>query len=209
MWFVVFSPVAAVIFFISTLAETGRAPFDLIEAESELVAGYNIEYSGMKFGLFFAAEFTHVLTNALLTAALFFGGWVGPFTDQVPLIGVLWLFLKAAVFYLFSLHLRNTLPRVRIDQMMSFNWKILVPISVANVIVVAFLLQVVRALGLDPAPEDATSFIANLPQAIILLAGNIALIAVILNVFRNYGRRDRMTAEAVIEEEAAPVGAAH
>ncbi|MEL7236073.1 MAG: complex I subunit 1 family protein, partial [Chloroflexota bacterium] len=79
IWFFLWAPVAALIFFISAQAETGRGPFDLLEAESELVAGFNIEYSGMKFGLFFAGEFVHVLTNGILMTHLFFGGWWGPF----------------------------------------------------------------------------------------------------------------------------------
>ncbi|MDX2140601.1 MAG: NADH-quinone oxidoreductase subunit NuoH [Chloroflexota bacterium] len=211
MWFFVLSPIAMIIFFLSAQAETGRAPFDLIEAESELVAGYNIEYSGMKFGLFFAGEFVHVLTNALLLVALFFGGWLGPFVDQVPALGFVYMFGKAALFYLFSLLLRNTLPRVRIDQMMNFNWKFLVPLSVVNVIVVALLLQIVRALGLAPAPELANDFVANLPQAVILLLGNLAIIAVVLNMLRNFGRSERPAEAAAIrkDEEMLPAQAAH
>lgn len=211
MWFAVLSPIAAAIFFLSAQAETGRAPFDLIEAESELVAGYNIEYSGMKFGLFFAGEFVHVLTNALLLVALFFGGWVGPFVDQVPILGFVYMFGKAALFYLFSLLLRNTLPRVRIDQMMNFNWKFLVPLSVINVAVVAFLLQVVRAIGLAPAPGMENDFIANLPQAAILLAGNLVIIAIVLQLLRNVGRRGRPVETVVVskEDEMLPAQAAH
>jgi NADH-quinone oxidoreductase subunit H len=197
MWYVVLSPLAAFIFFLSAQAETGRAPFDLIEAESELVAGYNIEYSGMKFGLFFAGEFVHVLTNALLLAALFFGGWVGPFVDQLPVLGFVYMFAKASLFYLFSLLLRNTLPRVRIDQLMAFNWKFLVPVSIVNVIVVAGLMQVVRALGLAPAAELSHDFVANLPQALIMLAGNLAIALVVLNLLRAYGRRLRQETPAV------------
>ncbi len=215
MWFVVLSPLAAIIFFISAQAETGRAPFDLIEAESELVAGYNIEYSGMKFGLFFAGEFVHVLTNALLMAALFFGGWVGPLVDQIPALGFVYIVLKSVFFYLFSLLLRNTVPRVRIDQLMAFNWKFLVPLSIANVIVVAFLIQVVRALGLAPAPDQVHDFIANLPQAAILLAGNLAIALVVLQLLRNYGRSQRMSSGPVVtvrkedEVEMLPAQAAH
>ncbi|MBE0689775.1 MAG: NADH-quinone oxidoreductase subunit NuoH [Anaerolineae bacterium] len=214
MWFFVLSPVAALIFFISTQAETGRAPFDLIEAESELVAGFNIEYSGMKFGLFFAGEFVHVFTNALLMAALFFGGWVGPFVDQVPALGFLYIALKAFIFYLFSLLLRNTLPRVRIDQLMAFNWKFLVPVSIINVIVVAFLLQVVGALGLAPAPELANDFVANLPQAGLLLLGSLAIAAVLLQQLRNFGRQERLTQQAVTvrkedDVDMLPAQAAH
>jgi NADH-quinone oxidoreductase subunit H len=211
MWFAVLSPIAAAIFFLSAQAETGRAPFDLIEAESELVAGYNIEYSGMKFGLFFAGEFVHVLTNALLLVALFFGGWVGPFVDQLPILGFVYMFGKAALFYLFSLLLRNTLPRIRIDQMMNFNWKFLVPLSVITVAVVAFLLQVVRALGLAPAPGMENDFVANLPQAAILLAGNLVIIAVVLQLLRNVGRRERPAETVVVskEDEMLPAQAAH
>jgi len=214
MWFVILSPVAALIFFISTQAETGRAPFDLIEAESELVAGFNIEYSGMKFGLFFAGEFVHVFTNALLMATLFFGGWVGPLVDQVPALGFVYVVLKAAIFYLFSLLLRNTLPRVRIDQLMAFNWKFLVPVSIVNVIVVAFLVQIVRALGLAPAPELANDFIANLPQAIVLLLGSLAIVAVVLQQLRNFGRQERLVQQAVTvrkedDVDMLPAQAAH
>ncbi|MCL4249993.1 MAG: NADH-quinone oxidoreductase subunit NuoH [Anaerolineae bacterium] len=214
MWFVVLSPVAALIFFISTQAETGRAPFDLIEAESELVAGFNIEYSGMKFGLFFAGEFVHVFTNALLMAALFFGGWVGPGVDQIPALGFVYIALKATVFYLVSLLLRSTLPRVRIDQLMSFNWKFLVPVSIVNVIVVAFLLQVVRALGLAPAADLANDFIANLPQAIVLLLGSLVIVAFVLQQLRNFGRQERAAAQTVMvrkedDVDMLPAQAAH
>jgi NADH-quinone oxidoreductase subunit H len=209
MWFIVLSPLAAAIFFISTQAETGRAPFDLIEAESELVAGYNIEYSGMKFGLFFAGEFVHVLTNALLLAALFLGGWLGPLTYEAPLLAVIYIFLKAGVFYMFSLLLRNTLPRVRIDQMMAFNWKFLVPVAIVNVILTAFLLMLVRQLGLAPAPGYEHDFVANLPQALIMLAGNLLLTGFILNRVRNVGRRERaeQNRQIVVAEEAERVGA--
>ncbi|MFO7321529.1 MAG: NADH-quinone oxidoreductase subunit NuoH [Chloroflexota bacterium] len=189
MWFIVFSPLAALIFFISTQAETGRAPFDLIEAESELVAGYNIEYSGMKFGLFFAGEFLHVFTNALIFAILFTGGWLGPFVYQVPALGIIYLFAKGSIFYLLSLHLRNTLPRIRIDQLMSFNWKFLVPVSIANLILVAFLWKVIQLIGLLPGPENASDFLAHLPAAIIMLVGNLALTVVVLQMLRNVGRR--------------------
>ena len=214
MWFVAISPLAAFIFFLSAQAETGRAPFDLIEAESELVAGFNIEYSGMKFGLFFAGEFVHVFTNALLLVALFFGGWLGPFVDQVPALGFLYMFGKATIFYLFSLLLRNTLPRVRIDQMMAFNWKFLVPLSVANVLLTAALLQVIRALGLAPAPELATDFVANLPQTAILLVGNLLIILWVLNWLRNFGRSERAAGQVVsVRQESdadmLPAQAAH
>lgn len=191
MWFIFVMPVSAIIFFISNLAETGRAPFDLIEAESELVAGYNIEYSGMKFGLFMANEFMHAFTANLLFTVLFLGGWAGPLAEEVPLLGFVWLMLKTFVVYIPSLILRATVPRVRIDQMMGFNWKFLVPISIVNVIVMAFLIKLVQVAGLSPSPEQATDFVANIPQTVILLAGNIAIIFGVLSWLRGQGRKER------------------
>ncbi len=203
MWFIVPALVSAVIFYVANLAETGRAPFDLIEAESELIAGYNIEYSGMKFGLFMANEFMHAFTSNLIFVVLFLGGWAGPFAEQVPFLGFVWLMVKTFLVYIPSLILRATIPRVRIDQMMSFNWKFLVPVSIVNVLVTAFLLQVIKAIGLAPAPGN-TDFLAHLPEAIILLAGNLALIAGVLTMIRNQGRRARL-AESPEEERAVVV----
>lgn len=195
MWFIVPAFLSAIIFYISNLAETGRAPFDLIEAESELVAGYNIEYSGMKFGLFMANEFMHAFTANVLFAVLFLGGWSGPGAEQIPLLGFVYLVAKTAVVYVFSLILRATVPRVRIDQMMSFNWKFLVPVSIINLLVVALLLQVTRAMGIAPAPGE-TNFLVNLPQSLILFGGNLVVIAGTLAVLRNSGRRERLADEA-------------
>jgi NADH-quinone oxidoreductase subunit H len=201
MWFVFMAPVAAALFFISAQAETGRAPFDLMEAESELVAGYNIEYSGMKFAMFFAGEFMHVFTNGVLMAVIFTGGWIGPFAEEVPLLGLLYLLIKAGFWYILSLLMRNALPRVRIDQLMSFNWKVLVPVSIVNLLVTAFLLKVVQELGIAPAPEDAGNFVANLPQTAVLLLGNLAVVGGILMIIRNQGRRLRLE-EATQRQEA-------
>ncbi len=197
MWFIVPGLVSAIIFYISNLAETGRAPFDLIEAESELVAGYNIEYSGMKFGLFMVNEFIHAFTANLLFAVIFLGGWTGPGATEVPLLGFIYLIIKTAIVYIPSLILRSTVPRVRIDQMMGFNWKFLVPVAIVNVIVVAFLLQVTKALGIAPLPGE-TDFLAHLPQALILLAGNIAVIFGIVTILRNVGRQERLQASAAM-----------
>ncbi|MBL8161033.1 MAG: NADH-quinone oxidoreductase subunit NuoH [Anaerolineae bacterium] len=210
MWYVFMAPVAAVMFFIANLAETGRAPFDLLEAESEIIAGYNIEYSGFKWGMFMAGEFMHAFTASLLAAVIFLGGWWGPGVEQVPVLGFLYLGLKTFVVYLFSLVLRSTVPRVRIDQLMALNWKWLVPISVANVLVTAFLLQLTKALGLAPQTGD---FAAALPQTIILLLGNLAIVLVVLNLVRNIGRNERMAAAATdaavghSEDERVAVGA--
>jgi NADH-quinone oxidoreductase subunit H len=211
MWYIVLAPVSALIFYIANLAEAGRAPFDLIEAESELVAGYNIEYSGMKFGLFMANEFLHAFTANLLFTVVFLGGWSGPWATQVPLLGFVWLMVKTAIVYVPSLILRATVPRVRIDQMMAFNWKFLVPVSIVNVLVMALLIKLVQITGLTPAPDQATDFIANLPQAIVLLVGNLAIAAGVVAVLRNSGRRARMaeTLPAEEEVEALPASVAH
>jgi len=195
-------------------SETGRAPFDLIEAESELVAGYNIEYTGMKFGLFMANEFMHAFTANMLLVVIFFGGWQGPGAEQIPILGFVYLMGKTAVIYVLSLILRATIPRVRIDQIMSFNWKFLVPISILNMLVVAAALQVVKGLGLAPSPENAHDFIANLPQALILLLVNLGIVGVILTTLRNRGRSERMaaermTADMIAREEVGAASPAH
>lgn len=197
MWFIFVMPIAAIIFYISNLAETGRAPFDLIEAESELVAGYNIEYSGMKFGLFMVNEFIHAFTANLLFTIIFLGGWSGPFAEEVPFLGFVWLMLKTGAVYIPSLILRSTVPRVRIDQMMAFNWKFLVPISIVNVIVNAFLIRVIQDLGLAPTGDAATNLIANLPQTLILLGGNVLIFLGVLAWLRSQGRRMRAADQAL------------
>ncbi|NWF70920.1 MAG: NADH-quinone oxidoreductase subunit NuoH [Chloroflexi bacterium] len=208
MWFFFMAPVAGLIFFISSQAETGRAPFDLLEAESEIVAGFNIEYSGMKFGLFFAGEFMHVLTNGVLMAVLFFGGWLGPLVEQAPIIlGPLYLFAKSTFWYLLSLLIRNTVPRVRIDQLMDFNWKFLVPLSIVNFVVIAVLLRLCEALGIAPAAANANDFVANIPQTLVLLLGNAAIAAYVLNRLRRAGREQRLAEAgrtlAAVGEKAA------
>ena len=129
LWFVVYAPLAFVIYLISAQAEVGRSPFDLLEAESEIVAGYHVEYSGMKFGLFQAGEFTHAFTFGAIASLLFFGGWQGPGVEIYPVLGVIYLFIKTFFFYFVTMWARYTLPRVRIDQIMNLNWKFLVPLS--------------------------------------------------------------------------------
>ncbi len=131
-WFVFFipvGPIAFLIYFISATAEVNRAPFDLPEAESELVAGYHTEYSGMKFGMFYLAEYLNTFIIAIIGVSLFLGGWQGPFVDQVPLLGVLYFAIKVAVLFVVESWIRGTLPRIRVDQLMNFAWKILVPVT--------------------------------------------------------------------------------
>src|SRR3989304_3045505 len=137
MWFVVLAPLAAFLFFTSSMAEAGKAPFDLLEAESEIVAGYNIEYSSMAFGMFFVGEFLHGFTLAALTATLFLGGWLGPGVDRFPLLGLVYFGLKSALVYFGVIWIPGRLPRLRIDQVNAVNWKFLVPLSLAVVAVTA------------------------------------------------------------------------
>jgi NADH-quinone oxidoreductase subunit H len=129
IWYIAISPVAAFIYFVSSMAEVGRSPFDIGEAESEIVAGFNIEYSGLKFGFFYVGEFLHAFTISLLFAVIFLGGWQGPRAAEVPLLGFIYLVIKTFIVYFLVILCRGTLPRMRIDQMMDLNWKTLTPIS--------------------------------------------------------------------------------
>lgn len=133
-WFVLTQPVAFAIFFLSALAETNRAPFDLPEAEQELVAGYQTEYGGFKFGMFYIAEYLAIITQGALAATLFFGGWLGP--PWLP--SFVWFAIKVMVFVVVVIWIRATVPRVRYDQLMGLCWKVLIPLALANVVVTAF-----------------------------------------------------------------------
>lgn len=138
-WFILMAPLAAVIFFISAIAELGRAPFDINEAESEIVAGFHIEYTGMKFGMFYAGELLHALTVSAILSTLFLGGWRGPFAEQVPILGIFYLLVKAFIIYYVIMWVRYSFPRLRIDQMLGFSWKFLTPLALVLLIVVAIL----------------------------------------------------------------------
>lgn len=200
MWFIFIAPVSALMFFISSQAETGRAPFDLIEAESELIAGFNIEYSGMKFGMFFAAEFLHVFTNGILFAILFLGGYMGLFYQSIPAIGFLWLGLKGLIIYFIFLWLRNTVPRLRIDQVMGFNWFFLVPVSILNVILTALILKVMQVAGFAPTDFAITTLIEVLPITIVLLAKDIIMIVAIMGRVALEGRQARTVEQNMNED---------
>jgi NADH-quinone oxidoreductase subunit H len=134
IWYAVPQAVGLIVFFIAGIAETNRPPFDLPEAETELVAGYHTEYSGMRFGLFSTAEYINMITLSGLAVTLFFGGWDGPF-----LPGPLWFLLKLGAFIFVFMWLRATLPRLRYDQLMRFGWKVLLPIATLNAVVTAVL----------------------------------------------------------------------
>ncbi len=137
MWYVIPHFPMFVIFFISTLAETNRAPFDLPEAESELVAGYNVEYSSMSFGLFFLGEYGNMILMSSMTTILFLGGWMAPFDFEILnlLPGYFWFLLKVAILLFLFLWVRATLPRYRYDQLMRLGWKVFLPLSLAWIII--------------------------------------------------------------------------
>jgi NADH-quinone oxidoreductase subunit H len=132
-----FQPLGFFIFFMSALAETNRVPFDLPEAETELVAGYHTEYSATKFVMFYVAEYANILTVSAVATTLFLGGWNGPFVEQVPLLGVVYFGMKTAIFIFIYIWLRATLPRFRYDQLMSFGWKFLLPMALLNIFISA------------------------------------------------------------------------
>lgn len=132
-WFIWTNPISFIIYVITAFAETNRAPFDLPESEQELTGGYHTEYGGMKFAVFFLAEYVNILAVSSIAVTLFLGGWLGPW--DLP---VVWFLLKVAFFVVFFMWVRATLPRFRYDQLMSFGWKVLLPISVINLIVTAY-----------------------------------------------------------------------
>ncbi len=141
-WNILFQPVAFFIYLISAYAETNRTPFDLPEAESELVAGYHTEYSAMKFAMFFMAEYANMVTVACLATLMFFGGWLGPVFGPPILqmiLPVVWFCLKVFFFMFLYVWVRWTLPRFRYDQLMAFGWKVLLPLAVANIMVTALI----------------------------------------------------------------------
>ena len=129
MWFVIPQFLGFILFLIAGIAETRRLPFDLPEAESELVAGYHSEYSGMKFGMFFVGEYLGVTLISALIAVLFFGGWLGPWLPPI-----VWFFIKLFFFICFFVLLRASLPRPRFDQLMSWGWKLMLPLALANIL---------------------------------------------------------------------------
>ena len=141
IWFIVLQPLAFIIYIISGVAETNRAPFDLPEAESELTAGFHTEYSGMGFSLFFLGEYTNMFTVASVATVLFLGGWHGPPLPYGEYLGIVWFFLKVYFLLFFMIMIRWTYPRVRFDQLLNFAWKYLVPFSLANILITAVVVK--------------------------------------------------------------------
>jgi NADH-quinone oxidoreductase subunit H len=176
------APIAALIFLISAIAELGRAPFDLAEAESEIVAGFHIEYSGMKFGLFYAGELLHSLTMGAIFATMFLGGWRGWGVAQVPILGVFYLFAKAFFIYWVIMWVKYTVPRIRIDHTLALNWKLLVPLGLAILTVMAILDKILVALRIVPG---------SLGYTLWMLAANLVVFWAALSLLRNYAQIQR------------------
>ena len=132
-------PVAFLIYMTAGIAETNRAPFDLPEAEQELVAGYHTEYGGMRFGLYSMSEYINLITLSALCVTVFLGGWHGPGWDGATWAGPLWFLLKLVILLFVFIWMRTTLPRLRYDQLMRFGWKVLLPVATINAVVTAIL----------------------------------------------------------------------
>jgi len=187
MWFAILSPLALLIFLISAIAELGRSPFDLNEAESEIVAGFHIEYTGMKFGWFYAGELLHAFTFGGFIAILFFGGY-GGFFGLEKLAALAWLnipFVQALVFiakamfgYWVIMWIKYSVPRIRIDHMLAFNWKFLVPLSLVVLVNTAILNKILIVLP-------------NWLYVLGMFASNIVIGYVTVEILRSYGRNQR------------------
>ena len=144
-WNVFLQPVGFIVYFLSGIAETNRLPFDLAESEQELVAGWHTEYSGMKFAMFFLAEYANMVTVSALAAIMFLGGWNGPMFGPWWLqmaLPTIWFVSKIVVFLFIYMLVRATIPRVRYDQLMHFGWKVLLPLALANILVTSFIVAI-------------------------------------------------------------------
>jgi NADH-quinone oxidoreductase subunit H len=200
MWFALIQPVGAVIFMITTLAEVNRAPFDMPEAEQELAAGYHSEYSGMKFALFFMAEYSKMIVICMIAATLYFGGYrefwflkdtflsvdavwhVGPWSFTAWFLGPLYLLLKVIVLLFFMIWVRATWPRIRYDRLMAFGWKVLLPLSIAIVII--------TAVGILLAQQFGPIWIWSVTAG-SLLAGGLMLLLVNASMRRKVAEAER------------------
>ena len=176
-WFVWVLPAAFLLYFVAALAEGERAPFDLLEAESEIVAGYNIEYSAMKFAWFYLAFFLNTWVLSAVATTLFLGGWQGPFVDQIPALGVVYFFAKTMLMFFLFAWVRATFPRLRIDQMMAFCWKVLVPMGLTLLLGAA----IIAKMGTEMA-------LPNLVTGALLLILNVVVLLVTLSLLGRYTR---------------------
>ncbi len=143
IWYIIFQPIGFLLFFIAAIAEINRSPFDMPEAEQELTAGYHAEYSGMKFALFFMAEYGKMIVVSFIAATLFLGGYLGPFVDRFTWLGPIYLGIKVVLLLFLMVWIRATLPRIRYDRLMALGWKVMLPVALANVVLTAILIVLV------------------------------------------------------------------
>ena len=183
-WFVLVQPVGALIFMFAVLAEVNRAPFDIPEAEQELTAGFHTEYSGMKFALFYMAEYQKMIAVSAIAAILFFGGYLGPGVDRWPLLGPLYMVAKIVIFLLVMVWVRATWPRFRYDRLMAFGWKVLLPLSLAVVFFTATGILLAAETG------NALWYSVGIPGASILFT-LIAVIILYRSLWSRYGKLAR------------------
>lgn len=218
MWYLVTLPLAFLIFFFSGVAETGRSPFDLIEAESEIIAGFHTEYSGIKFGMFMIGEYVHTFALAFFCSVLFLGGWqVLPFVDITGLpgplpqiLGFIALIIKVFIFIFILMWFRGTLPRFRIDHLQDLGWKFLVPVSLALLIGVAIVVRLfapgttIENVQIPPGPLN---FLGPVGEALALLLVNLLIAGLSIYFVTGAARRSRSKGlRAVTAVE--PVGSA-
>jgi len=193
-------PVVFLIFFLSGIAETGRSPFDLIEAESELIAGFHTEYSGIKFGMFMIGEYVHAFALAFFCAVLFMGGWQIPFINVAalpgpigPILGFISIIIKVFLVIFVLMWFRGTLPRFRIDHLLDFGWKFLVPLSLVLLIGVAIVVRLFSPGSSAGVPVEAGPFsgLGSLGEAIALLLMNLIIAGLAVSLVSNVARRSR------------------
>jgi NADH-quinone oxidoreductase subunit H len=197
VWYFWLAPLAAVIFLIAAIAELGRAPFDMAEGESELVSGFNIEYSGMKFGMFYAGELLHAFTFGGFLAILFFGGYRFFGLEKVsPFLAIATLVFKAFVGYFIIMWIKYTLLRIRIDHMLSFNWKFLTPLAFTLLMVVAVMNELFKG----------TSLWVYVP---VMFLSNVVVAWIALEIARSYSRREREKVEGAKPGSLVEIEAAH
>jgi NADH-quinone oxidoreductase subunit H len=194
--FLVVMPVAALVFWIASVAEVGRQPFDVIEGESEIVSGYHIEYSGFAFAMFYAAEWAHGFTVCALMTVLFLGGWRGPGAEQIPTLGIVYFLGKTFLVYFFQVWTRAILPRMRIDHILSFSWKFLVPLSLV-LLVLSVLADKLGQLYI-PGYAVAGSFVEMLPRTALLLLVNLVVGGLAALWVAGLGWRERRRQEAAL-----------
>jgi len=192
MWFIVMAPVAALVYLVTSIAENGRAPFDLLEGESEIVAGFNIEYSALAFGMFFVAEFLHSFTIGAVVATLFLGGWRGPGAEAYPFLGFVYFLLKTLAIWFVIVWIRATLPRIRIDHMLALSWKFLTPIALGILMLTALVDKLAAAAGWN--------------RTLVLVLANVVAVVVILGFVQGYARLQRRRDQAPpVSVKATPV----